>query len=201
MQTDLLQANWLLEQLCQTQQILIWPVLNYGYYPAFVNYHGSASLPEGTFIDTVTAILQSMQSAGAQRIAILNTGISTIPPLETAMAKLTMQRCALINCYAGDHYRQAAQRVIEIHEGSHADEEETSIMLALYPDKVKTDRLASGMLTEKQPGPFNIDSPEQINYAPNGIYGDARRASAEKGCALTEAMLQDVLESFRDLSA
>ena len=197
MQTDLLQVNWLLEQLCQTENILVWPVLNYGYYPAFVNYSGSVSLAEHTFIETVRAIIESMLHASAQHIAILNSGISTITPLAAAIAGYESPSCNLINCYAGRHYQRAVQNVVENHQGGHADEEETSIILALYPDKVKTDCIEAGMLADKQPGPFNIESAGQVNYAPNGVYGDPRKASAEKGHALVAAMLRDVVDAIR----
>ena len=197
MNTDELQARWLAEQLCERENVVIWPVLNVGYYPAFVNYHGSVSVDEQTFMDTVQAIMLSMQHAGAQTIAILNTGISTIKPLEKVIDSVGEVSSALINVYAGAQYQQAVESVIELKQGGHADEEETAIMLALYPDKVNTALMTAGMMTEKQPGPFNIDSADKPNYAPNGIIGDASKATAEKGRVLIQAMLQDVLNAIK----
>jgi creatinine amidohydrolase len=36
--------------------------------------------------------------------------------------------------------------------------------------------------------------PSSPNYSPSGSFGDPTLASAEKGAALTQAMLEDVLE-------
>ena len=44
MNTDRVQAEWLATQIAARIDALIWPTLAYGYYPAFVEYAGSASL-------------------------------------------------------------------------------------------------------------------------------------------------------------
>ena len=42
--TDRVQAEWFAAQLAERIDALIWPTVTYGYYPAFVEYAGSASL-------------------------------------------------------------------------------------------------------------------------------------------------------------
>ncbi|NIO42324.1 MAG: creatininase family protein, partial [Burkholderiales bacterium] len=37
LQSDQLQAEWLADQLLQRFPLLAWPVVTYGYYPAFVD--------------------------------------------------------------------------------------------------------------------------------------------------------------------
>jgi len=197
MNTDYLQMQWLMNSLCETQPLRIWPILGYAYYPAFVNYHGSVSVDESVFMQTVMSVLESMQRAGITRRVIINNGISTIPALQQLVEQ--QADIQLINVYDGEAYQQASARCIENHDGGHADEEETSIMLALYPELVRKELMAEGMCETKQAGAFTIDDPQAANYCPNGIYGDARLASVEKGLLLTQAILSDVSSQLANI--
>jgi creatinine amidohydrolase len=193
MQTDYLQAEWLVGLLIQKLNVLAWPTLGYGFYPAFIDYPGSCSIERETFIQTVVAILETMQCAGAQRCAIINTGISTIEPLEQAINQSAMRAsCKLINVYAGERYMAAVDKYIENKQGGHANEEETSIMLAIHPHCVHMELASPGLLMDKAPGPFNPSDPAKVNYTPGGVHGAPVKASAEKGHALLEAMLEDI---------
>jgi creatinine amidohydrolase len=197
MQTDYLQAEWMVGLLIQKLNVLAWPTLGYGYYPAFIDYPGSCSIERETFIQTVVAILETMQRAGAQRCAIINTGISTIEPLEQAINQSAMHTsCKLINVYAGERYKAAVDKYIENKQGGHANEEETSIMLAIHPERVDMELATPGLLAEKRPGPFSRSDPAKANYAPDGVHGDPIKASATKGHALLEAMFEDIYKEL-----
>ena len=85
MNADLLQAEWLAAALAQRAEVLVWPTVAYGYYPAFRDYPGSVSLSVATFRAVVQEILADIRRAGARAVLILNTGISTIEPLQVAV--------------------------------------------------------------------------------------------------------------------
>ncbi len=199
--TDLLQAEWLVRALVKTVEVVIWPTLSYGYYPAFVEYPGSCSLSYATFTSAVYEILEGILRAGARSVVVLNTGISTIAPLEEAIARSgAEEQVRLVNCYQGPHYRAAAQGLAEQVRGSHADELETSIMLAIAPEWVNMKR-AEACTEAMVKGPLNRTDPQAANYSPSGVYGDPRLATREKGERLVCAMLRDVLdviEALRD---
>jgi creatinine amidohydrolase len=79
--------------------------------------------------------------------------------------------------------------------GSHADELETSIMLALAPHLVKMARAeASPARKNETPGPMTPSDPSSPNYSRSGSYGDPSLATAEKGKALLAAMIADLSE-------
>ncbi len=63
--------------------MLVLPTLQYGYYPAFLEYPGSVSLSLETMRDTVVEICRSHARHGARRFYALNTGISTLRALAT----------------------------------------------------------------------------------------------------------------------
>ncbi len=196
MNTDLLQARWLTDRLVERYPVAIWPVISYGFYPAFVDYPGSCSLPRETFLSMVEQILNSILSTDAGRVVVINTGISTIDPIEAAIDGChSPERIALANVYHGLHYESVMARISEQIRGGHADEIETSIMLACAPQKVQMEK-AEVQIEPMLKGPLNRTDPDRPNYSPSGVYGDARLASREKGEALLEAMLQDISKLF-----
>jgi creatinine amidohydrolase/Fe(II)-dependent formamide hydrolase-like protein len=75
---------------------------------------------------------------------------------------------------------QAAEALIENKEGGHADERETSVMLALDPRSVRMDKLAPA-------GPFESSA----------ATGDPRRATAFKGERLLAARVDDMVRSIQ----
>lgn len=192
MNTDLIQAEWFAAQLALERNALIWPAVGYGYYPVFADYPGSCTLERDTFSNCVCEILRSVCNSGVGKIIVINTGISTIVSLQTAIARLDQQdRALLFNAYSGSCFKQVCAEIEEQAAGTHADEIETSLMLAIAPQVVDTGRLVEGLL-EQQPGPLNWRDPAKPNYSPSGVIGDARFATAEKGRRLADAILADL---------
>lgn len=191
--SDYLQAEWLADRVAEHRNVVVWPTLAYGYYPVFIDYPGSNSLSRATFVAVVQELLAGVAQAGAGRAALLNTGISTIEPLEAALAAGDSgMPVTLVNVYAGPRLA-AARRVLEEQAwGGHADEIETSIMLAIAPHRVDMAR-AEPAPTPILRGMFNRHDPQAPNYSPAGVNGDPTRASLVKGRQLLDALLQDVL--------
>ena len=198
MQTDLLQAEWLAGVLVQRANVLVWPTVTYGYYPAFTGYSGSVSLSRETFQRMVQEILGDIRRTGVRTVLILNTGISTIEPLQDIVDDLSNEGdITLANVYDGPLYRREAEVIEEQSCGGHADELETSIMLAIDRQHVSLDKaVAWTPPTFAASGPF---SREQHNprYSPAGVWGDPTLASEEKGRRLLSAMVEDLLALLR----
>jgi creatinine amidohydrolase len=83
--TDQVFADYFSRALATEIDALIWPTLTYGAYPAFLRYAGSASLSNASFHTVVTEIADALISFGARRVLILNTGLSTIEPVDAAI--------------------------------------------------------------------------------------------------------------------
>lgn len=194
MNTDCLQAEWLARRLAGHRQVLIWPTVAYGHYPAFVAYPGSCSLSRETMRAMAQEVLEDLLRAGAARVLVVNTGLSTIPCLEDAVAGLRRpDAVTLAHVYQGDRFRIVAQEIEEQPHGSHADEIETSIMLAIASEQVDMAKAEPWAGRVFVPGPFRSADPDSPNYSPTGVYGDPTLASREKGERLLQAMLQDLL--------
>ena len=189
--TDYLQAEWLAKQLATRFKFIVWPTASYGFYPAFVNYPGSASVSSDVFTQYTIDLIHSICRHHNNPLILLNTGISTIPPLQLAIEKSTYrQQLYLMNVYSGEEFSQVEKAIQTQSSGGHADEIETSIMLALKPKAVHMDRAVAGIDT-KVAGPLEREDNNHANYCPSGSIGDPTHASAEKGHQLLDAILED----------
>ncbi|MBR1197275.1 creatininase family protein [Bradyrhizobium sp. AUGA SZCCT0240] len=193
--TDRIQAEWLASQLAERIDALIWPTLAYGYYPAFVAYAGSCSLSSATFEAVVHEIAEGILGSGCRKLFVLNTGISTLAPVERALARLDAGKVTHLRIHEGPRYRQAAERLAEQSHGSHADELETSLMLALVPHLVDMARAEpSPAIGKEAPGPLTPVDTNSPNYSRSGSYGDPTLATSAKGEILLATMLDDLRE-------
>ena len=152
------------------------PVVGFGFYPAFAGFAGSQHLAADTFKELMRELIGNLAGHGVRRIAILNTGVSTETPLDEVVGE------------GGDvlvlHVRQLggkADGLFDSLEGGHADERETSVMLALEPRSVRMDRLV----------------PEG-GFAATAATGDASRASAFKGERLLDAQAEDMAAALAE---
>ena len=195
MQADLLQAEWLAGVLVQRANVMVWPTVTYGYYPAFTGYPGSVSLSRKTFQRMVQEILSDILRTGMRTVLILNTGISTIEPLQDIVDDLSKEwHIILANVYDGPCYRREAEAIEEQSSGEHADELETSIILAIDRQYVNLDKaVAWTPPTMAASGPFSREH-HNPRYSPAGVWGDPTLASEEKGRRLLAAMVYDLLE-------
>jgi len=198
MNTDQVQAEWLASRLAARADALIWPTLTYGHYPAFVAYAGSCSLSSPVFEAVVREIVEGLLGFGAAMVFVLDTGLSTVAPVERALAGLrTRARVRHLRPYDGPRYRAAAARIAQQSHGSHADELETSRMLALAPELVVMRRAEASppLPGEPRPGPLTPSDPGSPNYSRSGSFGDPTWASRAKGDILLACMIDDLVEA------
>jgi creatinine amidohydrolase len=193
--TDRIQAEWLAARLAARIDALVWPTLTYGHYPAFVEYAGSISLSAATFEAMVTEIASDILSHGCRALLVLDTGISTRVSIERARARLKIGNALHLKIHDGPRYRRAAAALARQRHGSHADELETSLMLAIAPEVVEISRAeASPAIAKATPGPLTPVDQTSPNYSRSGSFGDPTLATLEKGEALLAAMLDDLAE-------
>ena len=188
--TDWLQAEYLTHRLMERRPLLVLPTIGYGHYPAFVDYPGSVNLAAGTFRDTVIGICRSLSAHGAGAFYVLNTGISTIPPLQAARESLAEKDIAM-------QYSDLATLMADVESelgsqprGSHADELETSVMLHIAPDRVRMQHAIPELARRSGPGRFCRKPGDGCGLlSPTGGWGDPTLATAEKGRLYIEELL------------
>ena len=174
LKTDALTARALGQKPIERLPVVAAPVVGFGYYPAFTSFAGSQHLAADTFKAVLRELIHGFATHGAKRIALVNTGVSTEKPIdeiatETGALALHMRLTG-----------QAAEGLIEHKEGGHADERETSVVLALDPRSVRMSKLMSA-----------------ADFKLSAATGDPTRASAFKGERLIEARVDDMVAALR----
>jgi creatinine amidohydrolase len=191
---DQLLADGLTRRVLDRVEALALPTLNYGYYPAFLEYPGSVSLPAQVMSDTVVAICHSLHQQGGRRFYALNTGVSTVRPLTVARQQLRDMGIDFDFCELGQAIGAVEARLKEQTGGTHADEMETSMMLELCPEIVHMEKARPdyhgelhGGLTRRPDGPGV--------YSPTGAWGDPTLATVAKGRELVGAWVDYVVSA------
>jgi creatinine amidohydrolase len=189
---DLRMADAFAARVLAAADVVIAPTLPYHFYPAFVDYPGSTTLRFETARDLVVDVVRSLAHHGPRRFYALNTGLSTLAPLEAAREIVASEGIALSFTDLSRALAPVEQALLDQEAGTHADEGETSMMLALAPDRVDMSRAVRDIHDRR--GPKLTRDPDALGrYSPSGVYGDATLASREKGEALVAAVVRAIL--------
>lgn len=192
---DAIIADWLAAEVMRRLPVVVAPLINASFYPAFVEYPGSISLRLETARDLVLDSCNSLAKFGLKRFYVLNTGLSTLRPL-TEVGKLldASIRFGFLDLDAALHKLPAD--LLQQQYGSHADEHETSLMLHIAPRVVDMSRAVDdgaegqGRLSRKR---------GQGTFSASGVYGQPKLASAEKGKLIAEVLLRHCLDEIENI--
>jgi len=199
MKTDWLLARALAEGIAARLPVLIAPTVPFGYYPVFRAYPGSQHLSVDTFVRLLTELLEGLLDQGARRLAIVNTGVSTEGPVGLATRGILERRGIRIGVADIRRLGRKADHLLKQQFGSHADERETSVLLAIAPASVRMELARADYGKEPSAGIFTTPNTMQstdanaADYSATGAFGDPTLASAEKGRAFLDAMIADLV--------
>lgn len=205
MGTDAMQARALAERVAERLPVLVAPVIGFGYYPVFAGYPGSQHLRAETFVALLDDLLGGLIAQGARRIALLNTGVSTEGPITIATDRLYARTGVRILTADIRALGRGADEAMKQRAGGHADERETSVMLALRPDLVDMsaaredygDTFERTQTVFRRPLRFSEAPGSGPDYSATGAFGDPSLADAEKGRRVLQAMVDDLVDGLR----
>jgi creatinine amidohydrolase len=199
LKTDYIMAEYLKSRVAAEVPVAVLPTIQYGYYPSFLEYPGSVSIRAETFKNVVEDICRSMSGYGARKFYVLNTGISTLRPLEEAAETLKGVGIVLRYLNLLDVDKTIPQGLLKQEGGSHADEAETSMMLYIAPETVDMSQAAKDY--DSRPGRKGLTrNPHGSGtFSPTGTWGDPTLATREKGRIIVEATVQAVIAQVKDL--
>jgi creatinine amidohydrolase len=146
----------------------------------------------------VMEIASEIARHGCRALFMLDTGISTRACVERALTRLDTGNALHLKIHDGPCYRRVAAALARQGHGSHADELETSLMLAIAPEIVEMSRAeASPAIAQVVPGRLTRSDKTSPNYSRSGSFGNPTLATLEKGEALLAAMLDDLAEQTK----
>lgn len=203
--TDWLLARELTDRVLAELPVVAAPVVDFGFYPAFVRYPGSQHLRSDTFEAVLRDILTKFVTDGVRNLAILNTGVSTEPVVQLAARNLLNETGTRVHVADIRALGHGARTVLDQKLGGHADESETSIIMAIDRDVVRLEKAVpdyGNMLGQPEtvfraPSTFDGDPNAGVDYSITGVRGDPTLATVEKGERILSAMAADLIDGLR----
>jgi len=181
------------------------PTQNVGLSPEHAAFPGTLTLKPDTLIRLWTDIAESVKAAGVNKLVLFNSHGGHVGAMDVVARDLRARLGMLV--YSVNWYQlpmhnaqgDDVNALFSAHEhrfGVHAGDVETSVMLALTPQKVRM-ALAQNFqsMSEERAAHFPILGNgrsaklawQMQDYNPAGAAGNAAAATAEKGKAVLEA--------------
>ncbi|GGC12483.1 creatininase family protein [Dyadobacter sediminis] len=209
--TDIVTRLALATEMRMTNEILLCPTLPFGSSHHHLSFGGTVSLNPLLYTQTIVDLVKSFVESGFRKIVLLNGHGGNITPVKQALAMLSCQydfslkpNIALVTYWelAGKSF--AGQLPMQSPALSHACEYETSLMLHLFPDKVRMENVersvrpeSNGYVAWEDDEPYRgVTLFKQTSIvSSNGNSGEPQLATAEKGEILFNQAVQ-ALETF-----
>ena len=169
--------------------IVVAPTVWMGLAEHHVAFGGTFSLSLSTWHALLRDLCRSILNAGFKRICIVNGhggNIAALAALTTDLSRELDAQIATTSYWTLPHASDAFADILETQTGvQHACEAETSMMMAVKSDCVRTERLAEAKGPNRSMsaaiGASLMVWRSFADITPTGVLGDATSATAEKG--------------------
>ena len=192
--------------------VTVLPVEPVGYSPEHLHVAGTRSLPYQDAIERWLGIAAELHALGIRKLIMLNAhgGNAPLMTIVATEARVRFNMLAVATSWTRfgvpDGVIASEAKAVDIHAG----DIETSVMLALHPDKVDMEKAANFPSRQTE---FATRFRHLRAYGPHafgwtmadlnrdGAAGNARAATAEKGEALIDHAVGGLIELLRDVDA
>lgn len=206
--TDTFQVQTIADRACRLAsergaRVLLLPALPYGTETNQMKFPLAMNLNPTTVGQVVTDLVESLEAHGIRKALLVNGhGGNDLKWLLRELHRDTSVHLFLCNWYkvAADGYETIFEK-----KDDHAGEMETSMGLAHFPELVALDQADPGAVRPSRfaavrAGWVEITRPWHLLTTNSGS-GDPRAATAAKGQAVTERVVQRIAEFLVELAA
>jgi creatinine amidohydrolase len=192
--------------LARREQALLLPTVTHGYTPHHMHFPGSITIDWKVFVDHLLDIGRSLIHHGFNRILFVNGHGSNVPLVEMAARLLLVEQPhAIAAAFWYLSTPESAALLAETRDSeqpggmAHACELETSLYLAIDPDRVQMDKAvkeipdwdSEHVWLDWSDGPLQV-WPHWSGLSRSGVVGDATVATADKGERLLSAAVNEI---------
>jgi creatinine amidohydrolase len=200
--TDTDMATGVGRRLADALGALLLPAIPYGDAWTASTYPGTISIHPATLQAMLEDIGHDLQRTSIKGLVLVNGHFGNQQPMLLAARTLTL--AGLPVCHLD--YPGLADLAAEICSSRpaapgfyHADEVETSIMLAVAPDAVTLARAEPSY--PEFPSTFGAEPLQFRSFNPSGVFADPRPATREKGERLIDSIVRSSLRIIADWRA
>ncbi|WP_382306932.1 creatininase family protein [Herbiconiux sp. UC225_62] len=189
--TDTIQCAAIAARLADHYSGLLLPPVPYGETWDNAGFPGTISLSASTVTAICVDIATSAMSFGVTTLVIVNGDYGNRAPVHAAARQLSIAGSDVIVLdypglvEVGDSVKESPWAAPGL---CHADEIETSMVLALEPDLVHPERYAAAY--PELPADFGKRPIRFDTLSPTGVFGDPRPSSAVKGEAIVSFVVE-----------
>jgi creatinine amidohydrolase len=188
--------------------IALAPPINFGFSVEHMEFSGTLSLDPLTLISLLKDLCSSFAKHGFKKIFIINGHGGNKAIIESAIQLIKDElNVSLYSFTLLSIAMKFFNKIRESKEGElgHADELETSLMLAICPDKVMMDKCIDEPPKLKAHLTFE-PSKKEVAFAwktkeisDSGVIGTPSKASAEKGRLMLDYLVDRIVTIVKDL--
>ncbi|MEL6968294.1 MAG: creatininase family protein [Pseudomonadota bacterium] len=199
-----------LNEAASNLDVYVLPPQAIGYSPEHMDYEGSKTLSYSEAVDKWIGIGQACHAKGVRRIVFMNAHGGNVPIVQIVCQELRVRHGMVAVATKWDRFIKGAGLVTADEErlGIHGGQIETSVMLALAPDRVD---LAKAQNFSSAQSDFETRFTHLRAYGPHafgwkmqdlnadGVTGDAGAATVELGEALLQRAVDGLVRLLDDV--
>ena len=196
--TDTALATGVARRIAEGSDALLLPAIAYGDAWTSEGWAGTLSLSPDTLRATVIDLGRGLHRMGVRGLVTVNGHFGNREPIGLAARSLSELGLPVLHLDYPHLEALAAEHMESEPAGPgfyHADEVETSMMLALAPDSVRLDRAKPEY--PDFPPLFGSEPMKLSAFNGSGVFGDPRPATAEKGEALIAGIAAESVRLIR----
>lgn len=195
---DFVLADILCREVAKNTGVPMLPVVSYGCSIGHSRrWPGTIALDPILMTNLITSIGTWAHHSGVRRLFIVNTHVTNAAPLRCALELLRARNDDLMVSVINTATMSERVRGAQAADAAdwHANDAETSLMMAIAPDMVRHSKLAGADDPDRTEG--LVFSHPVNRTSLNGVTGKPSIATAEKGRELFNWMREDLTEIVR----
>lgn len=199
---------------CLCERVILLPTLWCGSSHHHLGFPGTLSLRSDTLVAVLVDLLESLLASGFRRIFLLNCHGGNQTPFAEALYRMNLRHQRPGHWIAAASYwniaqpELATQTFMETPRLTHACEYETSLMMALRIDWIKSEgKGARSDIGSRFYDPLGY-TPSRVvisqrfdQLSPNGALGSPEKGSAEKGRKLFDLFTGTIVEFLKEFES
>lgn len=198
--TDSIISNALAERITDKISGILLPQISYGESWSVSDFPGTISLEPETLTALVLDIARCLKRGGIRAFIIVNGHYGNMSPVTLAARRMRSEENFPVLILNFPKLESIAQEICESKPAGgsffHADEFETSVVLAEYPEGVKMDKAQANYPIF--PSTYGETQILLSSFNPMGVFGDPTKATAEKGKLFLNAFTDSCMEIVQE---
>ncbi|MCS7103471.1 MAG: creatininase family protein [Candidatus Korarchaeum sp.] len=193
--TDMLIAESLAKEASKRAGVVTLPVIPVGVSFHHMHFPGTLTVSEHALEEYLMDVMNSLVKWGVKKVLIINGHGGNLTALHIVARRSLEELGVRVYIYQWwSSSLEALERLFDTEERGHAAAAETSLNMYLHPEAVRKGRLLDQGVTDASIMSKLIGFDYTAERSSSGVFGKQSTASADRGRALFEMLVEDLIE-------